>query len=64
MKISKRLFLPQGFTLADIIGILTFIRMINTPSESKKSLKFQYFSFNEQLNFHAVKAENFQNPEL
>ena len=37
------------------VDILTFINMINTTSERLKarSLYFQYFSFSEQLKFHA-----------
>ena len=39
-----------------IVGILTFISMINTPAASlkaRKALKFQHFSFYEQLKVHA-----------
>ena len=38
-----------------IVGILTFIGMINTTSENliAISLNFQQFSFYEQLKFHA-----------
>ena len=39
-----------------IVGILTFISMINTTSESLKARKVfivQHFSFYEQLKFHA-----------
>ena len=39
-----------------IVGILTFVCMINRPSESLKAIKvfiFQQFSFYEQLKFHA-----------
>ena len=39
-----------------IVGILTFISMINTTSESFKArtiFSFQHFSFYEQLKFHA-----------
>ena len=39
-----------------IVGILTFISMINTTSESLKVRKvfiFQHFSFPGQLKFHA-----------
>ena len=37
------------------VGILTFISMINTTSESLKARKdcFQHFSFYEQLKYHA-----------
>ena len=48
---------------ADNCGILAFISMINTPSESLKARKvsiFQHFSFYEQLKFyaHLVEHEN------
>ena len=39
-----------------IVGILTFISMINTASESFKARKifaFQHSTFNEQFKFHA-----------
>ena len=38
-----------------IVGILTFISMINTTSERPKARHFicRYFSFYEQLKFHA-----------
>ena len=39
-----------------IVGILTFISMINTTAERLKARNFfiwRYFSFNEQLKFHA-----------
>ena len=39
-----------------LIGILTFISIINITTGSKKASKvfiFQHFSFSEQLNFHA-----------
>ena len=39
-----------------IVGILTFIIMINTTSERLKAINFficQYFSFYEQLKFRA-----------
>ena len=40
-----------------IVGILTFISMINTPSERLKEINVfiicQYFSFYEQLKFRA-----------
>ena len=38
------------------VGILTFISMINTTSESLKAkqvFNFQHISFYEQLKFHA-----------
>ena len=42
--------------LSTIFGILTFISKINTTSERLKARNFsicQYFSFYEQLEFHA-----------
>ena len=42
--------------MSTIVGILTYISMINKTSESLKARKvliFQHSSFNEQLNFHA-----------
>ena len=39
-----------------IVGILTFISMLNAKSETMKARKvgiFQQFSFYEQLKFHA-----------
>ena len=44
------------FILLIIVDILTFISMINTPSESLKVRKinsFQYLGFYEQFNFRA-----------
>ena len=42
--------------MPSIVGILTFISMINTISESLKARKvfiFQHFNVYEQLKFHA-----------
>ena len=42
--------------MPSIVGILTFMSLINTTSESLKARKifiFQYLSFYEQLKFHA-----------
>ena len=42
--------------MSSMVGILTFISMINKTFESlkaKKSLFFQHFSFYVQLKFHA-----------
>ena len=42
-----------------VVGILTCISMINTTSERRKAIKFfiyLYFSFYEQLKFHALFA--------
>ena len=44
-----------------IVGILTFITMINTTSErlnTRKVFIFQHISFNEQLNFYAQLSEH------
>ena len=44
------------FKMPTSVGILTFISMINTTSESLKARKvfiFQHFNFYEQLKFHA-----------
>ena len=46
----------RNVKMPTIVGILTFISMVDTTSESLKArevLIFQYFSFNEQLEFHA-----------
>ena len=45
-----------------IVGILSFISMINTPSESLKTRKvfiFQHFSFYEQLKFYVEDEKSF-----
>ena len=42
--------------ITTIVGILTFISMIHTPSESLKAGQvfiFQNFRFNERMKFHA-----------
>ena len=47
--------------LLAIVGILTFISMINTTSERLKARNFficQYVSFSEQLKFRALSVEN------
>ena len=44
-----------------IVGILTFISLINITNESLKARKafvFQHFSFYEQLKFHAPLIEH------
>ena len=47
-----------------IVGILTFISMINTASERLKAINFficRYFSFYEQLKFRAQLSEACKN---
>ena len=44
-----------NFKMPTIVGILTFISIINTASEklnARKAFVFQYLSFYEQLKFH------------
>ena len=46
-----------NFKMPTIVGILTFISMINTTSDSQKARKvymFQHFSFHEQLKLYAL----------
>ena len=53
---STKFILLINVKMATIVGILTFISRINTASESFKARKiftFQYFTFYEQLKFHA-----------
>ena len=55
-KLSTKFFLLINVKMPTIIGILTFISMINTTSERLKARNFlicRYFSFNEQLKFRA-----------
>ena len=53
----KKKFIPLiNVKMPIIVGILTFICMINTTSERLKARNFficPYFSFYEQLKFHA-----------
>ena len=51
---STKFILLINVKMPTIVGILTFISMINTPSERLKARNFficQYFSFYEQLKF-------------
>ena len=53
---SMKLIMPLNVKIPTIVGILTFISMINTTSESLKAGKdfiFQHFSFDVQLKFYA-----------
>ena len=65
-QLSLKFIMLINVKIPTIIGILTFIGMINTTSESLKAITvliFQYFSFYEQLKFHAqlVEHEKFYN---
>ena len=53
---ERKFILLINVKMPTIIGILTFISMINTTSERLKARHFfncQYFSFYEQLKFRA-----------
>ena len=55
-QLSTKFILLINVKMPTIVGILTYISMINTPSESPKQRNFficQYFSVNEQLKFSA-----------
>ena len=55
-QLSTKLILLINVTMPTIVGILTFISMINITSESLKSTNFficRYFSVYEQLKFRA-----------
>ena len=46
----------RNLKMPTIVGILTFVGMINTTSESLKARNifiFKHFSYFEQLKFHA-----------
>ena len=52
-QLSTKLFLLINIQMPTIVGILTFISMINATSERLKARNFlicRYFSLNEQLN--------------
>ena len=54
-QLSTKFILLINVKMTTIVGILTFISMINTTSEILKARNFficQYFSFYEQLKFH------------
>ena len=54
-QVSTKFIMLINIKMPTIVGILTFISMINTTPESLKARKvfiFQYFSFHEQLKFH------------
>ena len=55
-QLSTKFILLINVKMPTIVGILTFISMIDTIPESLKARKviiFQQFSFYEQLKFHA-----------
>ena len=55
-QLSIKFIMLINIKMPTIVGILTFISMINNPSESLKARKifiFQHFSFYEQLKFRA-----------
>ena len=55
-QMSTKLILLINVKMPTIVGILTFISMINTTSERHKGGNFficRYFSVYEQLKFHA-----------
>ena len=55
-QLSTKFILLKNVKIPTIVGILTFISMINTKSERLKAISFftcRYFSFYEQLKFCA-----------
>ena len=55
-QLSTKFILLINVKMPTIVGILTFISMINTTSERLKARNFficRYFSFNEQWKFPA-----------
>ena len=55
-QLSRILIMLINVKMLTIVGILTFISMINTTSERFKASSFyicRYFNFYEQLKFHA-----------
>ena len=54
---SMKFIMFINVKMASIVGILTFISMLNTPFKNLKARKaflFQHFSFYEQLIFHGL----------
>ena len=52
---EHKIYHPHNIKMPTIVGILTFISMINTTSKSLKARKgfiFQHLSFYEHLKFH------------
>ena len=55
-QLSTKFILLINVKMPTMVGILTFISMINTTPERLKAINFficRYFSFYEQLKFHA-----------
>ena len=55
-QLSIKFIMLINVKMPTIVGILSFISKINTPSKSLKARKvffFQHFCFNEQLKIHA-----------
>ena len=55
---EHEIYPAQNVKMPTIVGILTFISMINTTSKILKARNFficWYFSFYEQLKLHAIK---------
>ena len=61
-QLSTKFILLINVKMPTIVGILTFIGMINTTSEKLKARNFficRYFSFYEQLKFRAQMSMRF-----
>ena len=58
-----KFIMPINVKMPTIVGILTFISMINTTSEGLKAKKsnFYHFSFYELLKFHAQLSRAWRN---
>ena len=55
-QLNTKFILLINVKMPTVVGILTFISMINTPSDRHKTRNFficRYFSFYEQLKFRA-----------
>ena len=55
-QLSMKFIMLINVKMSTIVGILTFISMINTVSESfkaRKGFNFHHFTFYEPLKFHA-----------
>ena len=58
-QLSMKFIMPLNVKMPTILGILTFISMINTATEcfkARKVFNFHHFSFNEHLKFHAQQS--------
>ena len=66
-QLITKFILPINVKMPTIVGILTFISMINTTSEGLKARNFficGYFSVYEQLTVHAQLSFKTSRPEL